>query len=61
MDTGKLHLFTLDSHDYFGPFENEQHAHEWAKATGKSSYQLTTRVGQSYPIHKPHEVRIEGR
>jgi len=35
-------LYTLDSHDYFGPFSDEATAHRYAKDTGKSSYTLIT-------------------
>jgi hypothetical protein len=33
-------IFTLDSHDYYGPFSTEAAAHEYAKDHGLTSYQL---------------------
>jgi hypothetical protein len=35
------YVLTLDSHDYFGPFQNTEMAHHWAKLTNKRSYTLT--------------------
>ena len=36
----KTYLWTLDSHDCFGPFDSKSCAAEWARLTAKSSYQL---------------------
>jgi hypothetical protein len=33
-------LYTLDSHDYFGPFVNERAAHNYAKDHKLTSYTL---------------------
>ena len=48
-----VYLFTLDSHDYYGPFHNEAIAHDWAKRTGKSSYQLHDAVPVLAQVHNP--------
>lgn len=55
-ETGKVHLYTLDSHEYFGPFASEVEAHTWGKAAGALSYQLTTRVGWGCEVRKPFKV-----
>jgi hypothetical protein len=35
-----IFLFTLDSHDYHGPFESDTSAHRYAGRFGLSSYML---------------------
>lgn len=35
-----IFLFTLDSHDYHGPFETDTFAHRYAQTFGLSSYTL---------------------
>lgn len=35
-----FYLITLDSHEYFGPFQDIATAMDWAMATNRDSYQL---------------------
>jgi hypothetical protein len=37
------YIFTLDSHDWIGPFDSADAAHSWARQRGFSSYQLDSR------------------
>ena len=56
----KTYLWTLDSHDCFGPFDSPDDAHDWAKATYKTSYTLVKKP--SYPndlVHAPYEPITE--
>lgn len=48
----KFWLFTLDSHECFGPFVNKGHLEEWANATNHWSYQILTRP-EGDVVHKP--------
>ena len=36
----KFYLFTLDSHDLYGPFNSKEFAHDWAYYTYRTSYTL---------------------
>lgn len=47
-------VFTLDSHDHFGPFETNNEAHAWAKAIGLRSYSIeTSPIWQDAVVRKP--------
>jgi hypothetical protein len=35
-----IHVFTLDSHECYGPFAHWREAHAWAKGHGLTSYQV---------------------
>jgi hypothetical protein len=49
------YLYTLDSHECFGPFLTNTKAHEWAKQTQHSSYQLVKKPPvYGEPVRNPY-------
>lgn len=51
----QIYLYTLDSHDCYGPFETKDAAMQWANDTGKSSYQLVENPPYELSrVIKPH-------
>lgn len=47
------YLFTLDSHEFFGPFTSQRELHDWAKFRGAMSYQVVTRLHWNAELRKP--------
>jgi len=47
------YLFTLDSHEYFGPFTTEGELHDWARLRRAVSYQVVTRLHWNAELRKP--------
>lgn len=44
------YIYTLDSHECFGPFTSADAAHAWARFRNKRSYQLLTAPPYSYTL-----------
>jgi len=58
-------LFTLDSHDLFGPFPSKREAHDWAYYTHRRSYSLLNfseycKSYTSYPVLRPNLLDMNG-
>ena len=49
-------VFTLDSHEHFGPFEDRLAAYRWAMKVGLACYQLVKQpVWKDSLIRRPYE------
>lgn len=48
-----FYLFTLDSHEFFGPFATEIELHAWACLRRALSYQVTTKLHWNAELRKP--------
>jgi len=58
-------LFTLDSHDLFGPFPSKREAHDWAYYTHRTSYALMdfkeySRFHTDRPVLVPNLLDMNG-
>ena len=51
------YVFTLDSHNYYGPFKCRAHAQSWARAAKLTSYQIGLRLAWKAVVHAPWEIR----
>lgn len=47
------YIWTLDSHDYIGPFGRDNEAHKYAKENGYTSYQLISNLPLNAHIIRP--------
>lgn len=56
------YIFTLDSHDCYGPFQSQGLAFTWAQQEGFECYQLLPEPPyETTVVHDPRDVYLYGR